>query len=90
MSDTLHKKPVNKNNYLLFAGHFHYPYGGWDEIYPTPEEAKEVAESLTDVDWWHIVDLKTRTIARVRGCGEMPYKGWGEVILTKGVEGHGK
>lgn len=69
MSDTLHKKPVNMSNYLLFAGGFYYPSGGWDDFrgsYSTPEEAKEVAESLTYIDWWHVVDSETEEIVSAR------------------------
>lgn len=69
MSDTLHKKPVNMNNYLLFAGDIFYPVGGWGDFigsYSTPEEAKEAVESLAIINWWHIVDLETEEIVSVR------------------------
>lgn len=46
--------------FLLFAGHYYYPSGGWNDFagfFDTPEEAQEAAERKKgDWDWWHVID----------------------------------
>ena len=45
--------------FLVFAGSFYYPSGGWDdyqETFETAEEAVRYAKSLYE-DWWHVVEL---------------------------------
>jgi hypothetical protein len=47
--------------FLLFAGIFYYPNGGWDDFkgsYDTPAEAAKAVLTMKN-DWWHAVDTKT-------------------------------
>jgi hypothetical protein len=44
--------------YLIFGGDDYYPEGGWKDYKgssKTLEQAKIIAATLKNVDWWHIV-----------------------------------
>lgn len=57
--------------FLLFAGDYQYPDGGWNDFrhsYDTLEEARTEGGRLStpdkdthrhSKDWWHIVDIET-------------------------------
>jgi hypothetical protein len=50
--------------YLLFAGDYYYPCGGWDDFrgaYGSLELAQEAARARV-YDWWHIVDVSAGKI----------------------------
>jgi hypothetical protein len=63
--------------YLLFAGYYDYPSGGWNDFkgtYATPEEARADLATMgvrgtLDTDWAHIVDSETLTVVDVYRCG---------------------
>lgn len=45
--------------FLVFAGHDHYPRGGFKDFQgdvDTLDEARQIADKFTDRDWVHIVD----------------------------------
>lgn len=56
---------MEENRYLIFAGGFYYPHGGWDDYigYKTKYNvAVELAQKMIDsedYDWVQIVDNKT-------------------------------
>lgn len=59
------KRPIRHERYLLFAGDFYYPAGGFSDFidsYKSIEEIKE--DKLHDYDWYEIVDLKTYEIVK--------------------------
>ncbi len=50
--------------YLIFAGHYYYPSGGWSDFqdsFDTLEEAEESAAYFYSIskDWVQIIDLKS-------------------------------
>lgn len=50
--------------YLIFAGHYYYPSGGWSDFqdsFDTLEEAEEMALYFYSIskDWVQIIDLKS-------------------------------
>lgn len=52
--------------FLLFAGAYYYPSGGWGDYrdaYSTLEAALEAAAN-TSCDWWHIVDVRSLAIVK--------------------------
>lgn len=54
----------NMKRYLLFAGNYFYPLGGWNDFvgdYDTIEEALQYAVK----EWWHIVDSHTKSIIKM-------------------------
>lgn len=44
--------------YLVFAGDYYYPCGGWNDYKSSFESIEEALAAITtlNVDWWHIVD----------------------------------
>lgn len=53
--------------YLVFAGHFYYPSGGWDDFkgsFDSLKDAKKQARDTFDkgCDWYHVVDSVTQRI----------------------------
>lgn len=51
--------------YLVFAGDFYYPGGGWDDFkgaHDTLESAQGAAKTAGG-DWCHIVDTETMAVA---------------------------
>jgi hypothetical protein len=53
-----------RHRYLVFAHDHYYPDGGWHDFvdsFATLEVAEEVANETTG-DYWHIVDLETKSI----------------------------
>lgn len=51
--------------YLLFAGLYYYPSGGWHDYrgrFATLKEATTAAADLTDVDWWHVAMVGHMTV----------------------------
>lgn len=66
--------------YLLFAGPFYYPGGGWEDFigsYRSIDEAKkafdEQCEKHSDINWAHIVDVDTgkRILENIPGMNNM-------------------
>lgn len=53
--------------YLVFAGNYYYPSGGWNDFhsaYDTLEEARELTKKMKSEaglweDWCHIIDIQT-------------------------------
>lgn len=59
---------INCKRYLLFAGEFYYPGGGWEDfhgMFDTPEEAEAQIHAMVGTyyhqQWAQIVDLLTGT-----------------------------
>lgn len=54
--------------YLLFAGLKYYPYGGWEdykgEFDSIDEAEKYVQKHFEDCNWFHIVDIETKTVVK--------------------------
>jgi hypothetical protein len=47
-----------KSEYLIFAGHNYYPYGGWHDFkgkFNSKDECLEYLVNNNKFDWWHIV-----------------------------------
>jgi hypothetical protein len=52
-------------NYALFAGSNYYPAGGIHDLvscFETLEDAIDVIAQRADYDWWHIVNVATKSI----------------------------
>jgi hypothetical protein len=50
--------------FLLFAGDYYYPQGGWDDFrgaFGSLEAAQETGQKLNR-DWWHIVNVSSGEI----------------------------
>lgn len=47
------------NRYLLFAGKFYYPSGGWTDLVSSSNILDQVVEEAanTEYDWFQIVDV---------------------------------
>ena len=57
--------------FLLFAGDFYYPAGGWEDYigrYDSVERAEALLSNI-GCDWYHIVDLSTNQIVK-QGCSK--------------------
>lgn len=50
--------------YILFAGKFYYPKGGWDDMQFQSDEIMDCYKYLVgrEFDWWHIVSSKSLEI----------------------------
>jgi hypothetical protein len=54
--------PSKRNRYVLFAGQNYYPDGGWYDMEGMSDDIDSLADAvkrLSDIDWWHIVDMDT-------------------------------
>jgi hypothetical protein len=54
------------NRFLLFAGDFYYPKGGWHDLqgnFETAETAEQAVKALNP-SWWHIVDSEEGEIVK--------------------------
>jgi len=52
--------------FLLFAGDFYYPNGGWDDFkgdFDSVENAKDWLEGDGGADWAHVIDTTTSSRA---------------------------
>jgi hypothetical protein len=61
-------RTLDAGGFLLFAGEAYYPAGGWDDFrgrFGSLEAAQEWINSLTDVDWGHVV-LGDKVIVQAR------------------------
>ena len=49
--------------YLLFAGEYYYPSGGWRDFWgafdSVDDARKELDAQIGSYDWYHIVDTET-------------------------------
>ncbi len=57
--------------YILFAGDSYYAKGGWHDfigMHKSLDLALQVAYTLRDKDWWHIVDVETAEVVRKSEC----------------------
>lgn len=52
------------SRYLVFAGDFYYPDGGWSDFAGIRDDVADAAclGKSTNGDWWHVVDLESMTI----------------------------
>lgn len=56
-----------KERYLVFAGYYYYPSGGWDDFVDFAESIDigiQKARNVDYNDWWHIVDSETMEVVR--------------------------
>ena len=58
--------------YLLFAGDYHYPNGGWSDFVDSFDSVEEAQDHLNHskdsylVDWAHVVDTETMEFFNLR------------------------
>jgi hypothetical protein len=67
-------------NYALFAGSNYYPAGGIHDLvdcFETLEDAIDATAQRADDDWWHIVNVATKSIVAslTRSFDESDYCG---------------
>lgn len=58
--------------FLVFAGKFYYPYGGFRDLRSSHDDMQEALEAAREAehthvmderaDWWHVVDASTGKI----------------------------
>jgi hypothetical protein len=56
-----------KQRFAVFHGITYYPEGGWNDhggTFDTLEQADAYAQTITDANWLHIVDLSTGLVVR--------------------------
>jgi hypothetical protein len=61
--------------YLLFAGKYYYPSGGWDDLEDTSDDLNALHEKARAMEsskqWWQIVD--TQTLQKIMQCEEADF-----------------
>jgi len=56
------------NRYLLFAGDFQYPLGGWKDFVKAFATVTEATNAPKDsYDWWHLMDGHTGNMIQSGG-----------------------
>jgi hypothetical protein len=51
--------------FAVFCGDYYYPAGGWGDFnrsFDTYDEAHEHVKSLSNCEWWEIVNLATLNV----------------------------
>lgn len=47
--------------FLAFGGDSYYPSGGWRDFEDDFDDLEQAIQSVIHEDWFHVVDLETRT-----------------------------
>jgi len=61
------KNSSPNGQYLLFAGDYYYPLGGWEDFIARFDKVEFAQEHITKrkYDWAHIVDIDNSKIIRL-------------------------